>query len=232
MRVIVIRHHAEDSPGYIGQAFQERGADVSTHLFPRAGSLPQFGGADHVVVLGASASVNDAARLAWIADELAWLRDVDSAGVPVFGICFGAQALCVALGGKVEAAPAKEIGWKLVRTADPELIPAGPWLEFHADRCLPPQEARILAINEVGVQAFSIGRHLAVQFHPEVDGAELTLWLEAGGRSEVAEAGHDCEAFLAQTIAEEPAARVRADLLVATALRLAEVVPSARRPSA
>jgi GMP synthase-like glutamine amidotransferase len=221
MRVVVIRHHAEDSPGFIAEAFQDRGADVSTHLLPATGRFPAFDGVDHVVVLGAIPSVNDAGQLPWIADELAWLRAADAARVPVLGICFGAQGLCVAFGGQVEAAPSKEIGWKVVETADAELIPAGPWLLFHGDRCLPPADARILATNEVGVQAFSVGRHLAVQIHPEVDGTQLKLWLEAGGRAEAASAGKDPEALLAETVAEEPGARARADVLVATAIRLA-----------
>jgi len=223
MRVIVIRHHAEDSPGFIADAFTGQGADISTYLCPPA-ELPSLAGVDHVVVLGAMPSVNDAPELGWIEAELAWLRQADAAGVPVLGICFGAQALCAALGGQVERAPAKEVGWRLVQTVDSELIPAGPWLEFHGDRCLPPAQATIWATNEVGVQAFSIGRHLAVQFHPEVDGVQLRGWLEGGGRAEAARAGQDPEEFLAQTIAEEPAARQRAAVLVASAVRLANVV--------
>jgi GMP synthase-like glutamine amidotransferase len=222
MRVIVIRHHTEDSPGFIAEAFQDRGATVTTHLFPDAGRLPGLDGVDHVVMLGAANSVNDAALVSWIAAELDWLREANAAGVPVLGICFGAQALCAAFGGEVEAAPEPEIGWKLLESADQELIPGGPWLEFHRDRCLPPQNSRILATNEAGVQAFSIGRHLAVQFHPEVDGAQLKLWLDAGGRADVVKSGQDPEALLAQAVAEEPGARARADVLVAAALRLAD----------
>ncbi|HET9896140.1 MAG TPA: type 1 glutamine amidotransferase [Streptosporangiaceae bacterium] len=222
MRVIVIRHHAEDSPGFIADAFKARGAELTTCLFPRDGELPALDGVDHVVVLGAIPSVYESgAPGLWIKRELAWLREADEAGVPVLGICFGAQTLCAALGGQVEQAPEKEIGWKLVDTTDPELIPAGPWLEFHGDRCLTPPEATILATSEIGVQAFVIGRHLAVQFHPEVDGAQLRAWLDGGARAEAAAAGQDPEAFLAQTIAEEPAAAARAGRLVDTALRLA-----------
>ena len=72
------------------------------------------------------------------------------------------------------------------------------------------------------MQAFRLGRHLAVQFHPEVDGEQFKLWLDAGARKEISEAGLDPDRILAQTIAEEPAARARADRLVATALRIAE----------
>jgi GMP synthase-like glutamine amidotransferase len=225
MRVIVIRHHAEDSAGFIADAFTERGAEVRTYLFPGEGQLPAPDGADHVVVLGAIPSVNDSgAPSLWIKQELAWLREADEAGVPVLGVCFGAQALCAAFGGQVEVAPRKEIGWKLVDSADPELIPVGPWLQFHGDRCLPPPGATILATNEIGVQAFAIGRHLAVQFHPEVDGAQLRAWLDSGGRAEAVAAGVDPDEFLARTVAEEPAAKKRAAAFVDTALRLAEPV--------
>jgi GMP synthase-like glutamine amidotransferase len=222
MRVIVIRHHAEDSPGFIADAFTARGAELQTYLFPGEGGLPALDDADHVVVLGAIPSVNDGgAPSLWIKQELAWLRQADEAGVPVLGICFGAQALCAAFGGQVESAPSKEIGWKLVDSADPSLIPVGPWLEFHGDRCLPPPGATILASNQAGVQAFAIGRHLAVQFHPEVDGAQLRGWLEAGGRAEAVAEGVDPDGLLAQAVAEEPAAKERAAALVDTALRLA-----------
>jgi GMP synthase-like glutamine amidotransferase len=222
MRVIVIRHHAEDSPGFVAAAFQARGADVSTHLMPATGRFPAFDGVDHIVVLGANSSVNDAGHVPWISDELAWLRAADEAGLPVFGICFGAQALCALFGGKIETAPAKEIGWRLVETADAQLVPAGPWLEFHGDRCLPALDGRILATNDFGVQAFSVGRHLGVQFHPEVDGGQLRLWLEAGARTDAIEAGQDPDTLLSETVAQERASRARADVLVRTALRLAE----------
>ena len=219
--VIVIRHHDVDSAGFIGAAFEARGAELAVHRFPDDGPLPALvpDRVDHVVVLGAVSSVNDPD--AWIAEELAWLRRADQAGVPVLGICFGAQALCAAAGGRVQAMERKEIGWKMVDSVDHELIPPGPWLEFHGDRCLPPAAAALLARNEAGVQAFSLGRHLAVQFHPEVDGPQLKGWLDAGGDRGAERLGVDPGQLLADTIREEPASRERADRLVAAALHIA-----------
>ena len=82
MRVVVIRHHEEDSAGFIGTAFRARGAELSVHLFPKDGPLPGLDGVDHVVVLGAIWSVyDDGADRAWIADELAWLRQARSNSV-------------------------------------------------------------------------------------------------------------------------------------------------------
>jgi GMP synthase-like glutamine amidotransferase len=218
MRVVVIRHHDIDSAGFIAEAFEARGASLTVHLFPDEGPLPALDGVDHVIVMGAVSSVNDPDP--WIAEELAWLRAADTAGLPVLGICFGAQALCAALGGRVEAMAGKEVGWFTVESADEDAVPAGPWLEFHNDRCLLPAGAEVLARNDAAVQAFRIGRHLAVQFHPEVDGPQLKRWLDAHTDTEARQLGIDADQFLADTIREEPAARARADRLVATALAI------------
>jgi GMP synthase-like glutamine amidotransferase len=221
MRVIVIRHHAIDDAGFIAAAFAARGAELSEHLFPEGGTLPSLDGVDHVVILGAVWSVYEDAVSDWIDTELDWIRAADAAGVPVLGICFGAQAMTAALGGYVERAPRTEIGWVTVDTVDPDLVEDGPWFEFHGDLCLPPQRARVLARNDVCVQAYSIGPHLAVQFHPEVDAAQLGRWLDDGCRELAEAAGQDPDKLVAQTEAEEPQAAARADRLVSAALRIA-----------
>jgi GMP synthase-like glutamine amidotransferase len=221
MRVIVVQHHAIDDAGFIADAFRARGAELTVHLFPKGGPLPPLAGVDHIVVLGAVWSVYEDRISSWIGDELDWLRAANAGGVPVLGICFGAQALTAALGGEVERAPRSEVGWTTVETLDPAVIEPGPWLEFHHDRCLPPPGARLLARNDVCIQAFSIGPHLAVQFHPEVDGAQVSRWLVDGGRAEAERAGQDPDKLIAQTEAEEGQAALRADRLVSAATRLA-----------
>jgi GMP synthase-like glutamine amidotransferase len=228
MRVIVVRHHDIDDAGFIADAFEARGAELSVHLFPKGGPLPSLDGVDHVIILGAVWSVYQDSISDWIGAELDWIQAADAAGIPVLGICFGAQALTTALGGQVEQAPVMEIGWTTVETLDPDVIEPGPWLEFHGDLCLPPPQARVLARNDLCVQAFSIGPHLAVQFHPEVDGVQVSRWLTDGARAEAERAGQDPDKLVAQTEAEEPLAAERADRLVAAAIRLG----SARRVEA
>ena len=220
MRVTFVRHHVEDEPGLLGEAFEARNFEVTVHEGAQPDRLPDPAGLDAAVVLGAVWSVYDTATIgSWIGEELAWLRSLDSAGVPVLGVCFGAQALAAAHGGSVEPAPRKEIGWVTVEPVRPELVKPGPWFQFHGDRCVLPPGAEILATNDVAVQAYALRRNLAVQFHPEVDGPQLERWIEHGGRDEIAGSGLDPDELLAATIKEEGAARERADELVGAFLR-------------
>ncbi len=75
MQVVVVRHHEEDSAGFIGTAFEARGGRLSTVLFPKEGPLPGLDGVTHAVLLGSTCSVYDEGEArAWIDEELAWLR--------------------------------------------------------------------------------------------------------------------------------------------------------------
>jgi len=223
VRVAVLRHHLEDEPGLLGQAFEARGFAVEVHEGARPGPFPGPEGLDAAVMLGAVWSAYDRRAVGgWMGDELDWLRRLDAAGVPVLGVCFGAQALAAAHGGAVEQAPCREIGWVAVDTRRPEVVGPGPWFQFHGDRCVLPAGAEVLATNEVAVQAYRLRRNLAVQFHPEVDQAQLVRWLEHGGREELVAEGIDPDALVEETRAEEDAARGRADTLVGAFLQLAE----------
>ena len=151
MRVVVIRHHGVDSAGFIGDAFEARGAALAVHLIPDDGPLPAL---DGVRSRGGARRGQLGQRSRHLDRRGASLAGAaDSAGMPLLRICFGAQALFSALGWPVEAMDRKEIGWALVESADDELI-RGRWLEFHGDRRLPPAAAAALARNDAGVQAF------------------------------------------------------------------------------
>ncbi len=221
MRVLVLRHHPEDHPGLVGEALVARGATLETVLVGPASPTPRLEGVDLVVVLGSSEAVYDpAVEAAWFGRELDLLRDADRRGVAIFGICFGAQALCRLIGGHVERAAEGEVGWFEVVPEPGSPVGEGPWLEYHFDVCHPPAEASVWARTARAIQAFAIGRHVGVQFHPEVDATQLADWFAAdavaGRRPDV-----DVAALIAQTREREVEARRRAADLVDVVLERA-----------
>jgi GMP synthase-like glutamine amidotransferase len=176
--VLVLQHEDDTDVALIGDAARADGATLSV-LNPRHDRLPSpddLGQFDALIVLGSVESVNDPLISPWFQAECDLLQQADARGVPVLGICFGAQALAVALGGSVTRAPYGEYGWKLVDTVEPDLVGQGPWFQWHIDAITPPDAAEIVATSDCCVQAYRIRQHLAVQFHPEVTVQHATEW--------------------------------------------------------
>jgi GMP synthase-like glutamine amidotransferase len=137
---------------------------------------------DVIVPLGARwAAYDERIRNTWVADEMALVRAADAAGAGVLGVCFGGQLVAQAHGGTVTRSTDPEIGWHPVHTAAPELIPGGPWFQWHFDRFTTPPGATELARNDRAVQAFTIGHTVGLQFHPELDAPLLEAWLDNDG---------------------------------------------------
>lgn len=224
MRALVLRHDHVTEPGLVGARLREHGYDLSLitvvpehrHHAPNVMfDFPDADGWDLIVSLGAPWSVYDETAVgSWIGGELALLREAHHLGVPVLGVCFGAQALTTALGGSVQASPRPEIGWVEVDTDDPSLVGPGPWFQWHYDRCVLPPGAREVARNAVCSQAFRAGRSLGVQFHPEITTAMVRGWIGAGGAEQCVRHGVAPGELLAASRAMESAARRNARRLV------------------
>ncbi|MDO0938109.1 type 1 glutamine amidotransferase [Streptomyces sp. DG2A-72] len=209
MRALVIRHDHASLSGPIGDRVAQLGYRIdevtvvpeARHRTPALDfDFPDPAGYDLLIPLGAPWSVYDRSTVApWIDGELELLRTAHASDLPVLGICFGAQVLATALGGSVEQAPRPEIGWMTVESDAPELIPPGPWFQWHFDRFVTPPGAVELARSAVGPQAFRAGRALGVQFHPELTEETLQRWLDLGGRRQAREHGMDPDRLLAET---------------------------------
>lgn len=230
MRTLFIQQDHVSPPGPVGAAFARRGYEVECLLVVPADRFadpavsvrfPDPRDYDAIVAMGAPWSVYDTAAIGtWIDAELTFLRAAVAAEVPVLGICFGGQALASALGGSVVRADRPELGWTTLDSDRPDLIPAGPWFEWHVDRWERPPGATPLARTEVCEQAFLAGRSLAVQFHPELTPEMLAGWLANGGDRHARDLGGDPDQLVADTARQADAAAQRADALVETLLGL------------
>lgn len=223
-RALFVQHDHVSPTGAVSDRLRERGFEVDEVLVvpeehfhePNiAFDFPDATGYDLIVPMGSPwGAWDDAGIGTWLQPEVAWVRDAVERDIPVLGICFGGQLLARALGGSVAPGPKAEIGWVPIHTDDPSLVGPGPWFQFHYDRWTLPEGATEVARNSVASQAFTIGRSMAVQFHPELDGDALDGWLREGGTPQVEADGQDPDALLAHTRAEETAARQRTYALV------------------
>lgn len=236
MRALFVQHDHVSPTGPVSERVRERGFDVDEILIVdehHADSpnvyfdFPAAADYDLIVPMGAPWGAWDDRGIGrWLVPEVAWLRAALDAQIPVLGICFGGQLISRALGGAVATARRPEIGWTSLHTDAPELVASGPWFEFHYDRWTVPAGALEIARTASASQAFTHGRSLAVQFHPELTAASLEGWLNAGGAEKVAADGQDPDVLLEHTHAEESASRVRTAALVDAYLeRVAGLLP-------
>jgi GMP synthase-like glutamine amidotransferase len=205
----------------LGDAFTDHGFDIDTfEVVPaeRAGHpagevrFPDPTDYDVIVPLGATWPVYDKALLdTWVTTEMQLMRDAAEAGIALLGVCFGGQLLAQAFGGTVARAPIPEIGWREVTTDRPDVVPEGPWFQWHFDRWTLPPRATEIARTPNASQAFVLGRTLALQFHPEVDADLLKIWLAADHTDDVAAVGLTHEELLTRTteLSEDTASRIR-----------------------
>jgi GMP synthase (glutamine-hydrolysing) len=138
-----------------------------------------------IVALGGNAHAWQEDEHSFLSRERRLLEAAINEGVPVLGICLGAQVLARALGADVRPADVHEAGWLDITPApdtagDPVLghlqEPTGVF-HWHQDTFELPDDALLLASSELTVnQAFRLGDAWGIQFHPEVDYPTFAHW--------------------------------------------------------
>lgn len=143
---------------------------VKDGIFPEAADSY-----DGYVITGSPASVNGPE--AWVTELMSLIREIEARRIPMFGACFGHQAIAVALGGSVTKS---DKGWGL-GTAPTHFDRKAPWMEPFRDHLVLfaahqeqveelPDGAEILGGDEFcPVGAYRIGDHVfATEYHPEM----------------------------------------------------------------
>lgn len=225
MRAALIANSGDADPGFVGRSLRQRGYSFTEFIREHWETWPSSDGFDLVVAMGSSWSTYWEQQAGPIGAEQALLAAAIADGIPILGICFGAQQLATVLGGTVTNAQSPEIGWfevkTLPETADsaPLSLTAGRWMQWHYDRFSVPSGATVLAESPVGPQAIVCGRSLGLQFHPEATESIVRQWSSGEGAQELADQRISPAELLAETSDTVDDAERRCDELVSWFLR-------------
>lgn len=214
--ILAIRHVGFEHLGTLAPILSGRGYRVR---YADAG-INDLGNLDAqqpalLVVLGAPIGANDEHLYPFLRAELALIRQRLASERPLLGICLGAQLMAKALGAPVYPGSAREIGWSPI-----QLTPAGAKSclaelqdcnfqvpHWHGDTFDLPEDAQRLASTPITPnQGFSLGpKVLGLQFHLELDPAELERWLIGHALEIASTAGIDAPSLRAATDQHGPA---------------------------
>lgn len=213
MATIFLQHSELSPPGLAVDVLRSYGHALHVIRADQGAALPaNLDDIDAIISCGGIQSARSDESSEMIEQECALLAEAHAAGIPILGLCLGAQILARALGGTVsllEGGP--EVGFKEVALTpdgreDP-MFKGIPWwtqqFQWHEDAVteLPPG-ARLLASSELTrVQAFAVGTSsYGIQYHPEYDRAlvvehwqrEDPFTQAGGGREELARQTDRC----------------------------------------
>jgi GMP synthase-like glutamine amidotransferase len=180
LQILALEHGRESQLGLFGEWAASRGHEIEVLKAHQLDDWPDPGEHDAIACFGANSSLLK--EEPWMAGEVRFLREAHESDVPVLGICFGCQAMAVALGGRVTRVNPTRLGWTSPEIHDDSLIPPGPWFRWHEDVVTVPPGASELARIEGDPLAFEIGRSIALQFHPEVEADLVGKWITSARR--------------------------------------------------
>lgn len=185
MKAYVLQHVPFEGLGSMVEWLSEHKAEVEYIRFYQSWTLPDLGIDDLVISMGGPMSANDELACSWLKPEKKFIQEAVGRGLPVIGVCLGAQIIASALGARVFANPEKEIGWFPIESVDsksdvfrfPRRATVFHW---HGETFDLPQGAVHLARSRFCEnQAFQFGqRVIGLQFHLEVTPEATNLMIE------------------------------------------------------
>jgi GMP synthase-like glutamine amidotransferase len=184
--IVVISHGPSITPGITTGMLDDMGVP---HRLVRAWEeeLPAPTDASGLIVLGGKMNADETDRYPFVGHVRALMGEAIEQGVPLLGICLGAQSMARALGAAVPRAEPPEIGFRSLTAtdegrSDPVLggfATDAPLLGWHEDTFDLPAGATLLFEGNGFNQAFRYGdRAFAAQFHFEVTEREISAWAE------------------------------------------------------
>jgi GMP synthase-like glutamine amidotransferase len=201
IRVRVFQHTPSEPLGYFQQIFSEEEIPVDyTHLWNN--DPVSVGNATHLMFLGGPMSVNDEEVLQWIKKEKNLIRQAVRKGIPVLGLCLGAQLIASAHGAIVYRF-LNETGWYRVhRTLDATGVFASfpktfHVFQMHGETFHLPLRGRLLCRGDrVSHQGFRLGSAIGLQFHLEMTERLIRDWISGEKKFLKEKIEHDTQQYL------------------------------------
>ena len=186
--LLLVRNDGFETYGVAVPSLRSAGAELLLIDAFEGQPLPELSQVAGVVMLGGTVNADQVDRYPFLLEDRTLTREAVEAGVPYLGVCLGAQILARALDRPVMKAARREVGFQPVHpteAASDDALLSGftdgdRVFQWHEDTFDLPEGATLLATDDdVPHQAFRVG-DLAwgIQFHFEVDGAELEAWLD------------------------------------------------------
>ena len=201
--ILLIGHDKDETFGLAPESLAAEGLAVLPHRGIVGDELPTLDEITGIVLFGGSMNVDMVERHPFLADERIYVRQAVDRGVPYLGICLGAQMLARALDHAVYPVGLRTIGFNMLHPTseanDDALLSVfedgDKVFHWHEDTFELPEGAVLLATgDELPMQAFRYGDAAwGMQFHFEVDRAELELWLDLAGEDGVRAWGKSTE---------------------------------------
>jgi GMP synthase-like glutamine amidotransferase len=202
MYLVVFQHTPQEPMGYFETICREWKIPFDYIRLFDTNEVPKVH-ATHVLILGGPMSVNDTRTYPYLADEKMWIRSFVKSGIPVLGICLGAQLIANAFGGNVSSCE-EEVGWREIRRIGTGIIKDVPStfraFQMHSETFDIPINGRILCEGHtVRNQAFDIGSASGLQFHFEITADLVQNWIRHLSLAKRDEISHDTDVFLANS---------------------------------
>ena len=170
MAILIIEHDDLDSSQRLGTTLSDHGHKLLVVQVHKGQSLPpDLDNIDGLISMGGPQDTDQVKDHAWMKREIEMIAEAHERGIPVLGVCLGAQLVAVALGGEVGRMTKPELGMANTKlsffgTTDP-ILTGLPWdtIQMHAHGCevtqAPPggTPAPLVASDGCKVQAFRVG---------------------------------------------------------------------------
>jgi GMP synthase (glutamine-hydrolysing) len=188
MSLLIIVHVESEGPGTLGSFLDSSGIIVHlAHVYSGERLPENIDGLQAIISMGGPMNVYEESEYPFLLDETILLRQAIAAGLPVLGICLGAQMIAKASGARVVRSPKEEIGWGkifLTEAGQSDLLFSGvpetlDVLQWHGDMFEIPEDGALIATGkDCPNQAIRYRNALGLQFHVEVTREILGDWFK------------------------------------------------------